>query len=122
MRYKYEVKRIKRTQEELDFYKNLYGDDKDEYGDLIFNLNDPDTLYKAPSVDMVCCKCGYEEAVSHHILIDLNYGNKSLQACPQCSHTKKQGVMYPKTIIDLDGNPITYQGVLNSQKNKYMHH
>ena len=35
MRYKYEVKRIKRTPEELEFYQNLYGDETDELGMLI---------------------------------------------------------------------------------------
>ena len=120
MRYKYEVKRIKRTPEELEFYQNLYGDETDELGMLIFDLNDPDTLYKEPSVDMVCCKCGYEENVSHDILIELNFSNKSLHAlaCPKCSHTKLKGTLYPKVIVDSHGNPITYQDVLNALNNK----
>lgn len=118
MRYKYEVKRRKRSQEELDYYQNLYGDEKDELGELFFDINDPDTLYEEPKVDMICCKCHYEESVPHDILIELNYGHKSLHSlsCPNCSHTKKRGTMYPKNITDLDGNPISYQDVLNSEK------
>lgn len=118
MKYKYEVKRIKRTQEELDYYQEFFGDMRDEVGDLIFDLNDPDTIYKEPTVDMICSKCGFEEPVSHHILIELNYGNKSLHslACPKCSHTKKRGVMYPKNIVDESGKPITYNDVLNNTK------
>ncbi len=116
LRYKYEVKRVKRSQEELDFYQKLYGDERDEVGELLFDLNDPDTLYHEPSVDMKCFKCNYEESVPHEILIELNFGNKGLHAlaCPNCSHTKKRGAMYPKFLFDLDGNPITYQDVLNS--------
>lgn len=118
MRYQYEVKRMKRTQEELDHFQEILGDERDEFDDLIFDLNDPDTLYKETTVDMVCSKCQYEEAVSHEILIELNYGNKGLHslACPKCHHTKNRGVMYPKHITDLDGNPITYQDILNDLK------
>lgn len=80
----------------------------------IFDLNDSDTLYKDPSVDMVCCKCGYVENLPHDILILLNFGYKSLLAlaCPKCSHTKLKGILCPKVIVDSDLNPITYQEVL----------
>ena len=80
----------------------------------ILDLNHPDTLYIAPSVDMVCCKCGYVENVPYDILIVLNFGYTSLHAlaCPKCSHTKLNDILYPKVIVDSDGNPITYQDVL----------
>lgn len=115
MRYRYEVKRMKRTKKELDDLFDIYGDEKDEFGLPFFDPNDPDTIYKGPVVDMICDRCFYEESVPHDILIELNFGNQSLHAlaCPKCSHTKKRGTLYPKTITDLDGNPITYQDVLN---------
>jgi|SRR5690554_1327719 len=118
MSYKYEFKRIKRTQEELNYYQKIFGDQRDEVGDLIFDLNDPNTIYKEPTVDMVCFKCGFEEPVYHHILVELNYVNKSPHslACPKCSHTKKRGIMYPKVIVDENDNPITFQDVLDSFK------
>lgn len=118
MKYRYQVRRNKRTQEELDLLKSIYNDERDEDGDLIFDLNDPDTIYVEPTVSMVCDKCGYEEDVQHMILVELNYGNKGLHAlaCPKCSHTKKRGTLYPKHITDLDGNEISYQDVLNNKK------
>ena len=66
---------------------------------------------------MVCDKSLYEEEVSHHILVELNYGNKSLHAlaCPMCSHTRNKGTLYPKDITDINGNPITNKDVLNSK-------
>ena len=117
MRYKYQVHRKKRTQEEIDFLIELYKDEVDELGEPIIKENDVDLLFKAPSVEMKCAMCDYEESVEHSVLIELNYGNKGLHslACPKCNHTKKRGVLYPKNLIDLDGNPITYQDVLNSK-------
>lgn len=117
MKYSYKVKRRKRSIEELNYYQELYGDARDEFGDLIFDLNDIDMIYDEPIVEMVCNKCLYEEEVSHHILVELNYGNKSLHAlaCPMCSHTRKKGTLYPKDITDINGNPITYKDVLNSK-------
>ena len=92
MKYSYKVKRRKRSIEELNYYQELYGDARDEFGDLIFDLNDIDTIYDEPIVELVCDKCLYEEEVSHHILVELNYGSKSLHAlaCPMCSHTRKK--------------------------------
>jgi hypothetical protein len=117
MRYRYEVKRMKRTPEELEHLKEIFKDKRDEFGDLIYNENDLDTLYKEPTVDMFCPKCGYEQPVEHMLLVQLNYGMKGLHSlsCPECSHTKKRGVLYPRNITDLDGNPISYKDVLKNK-------
>lgn len=117
MKYRYQVQRKRRTPEVLERLRLLYQDERDEFGDLIFDPNDPDTLFESPTVPMVCPRCGYEEDVDHALLIELNYGNRGLHslACTKCSHTKLKGTLYPKFITDLDGNPISYLDVLKSK-------
>ena len=118
MKYRYEVKRRRRSDEELMRLQEIWKDERDEFGDLFFDINNPEMHFDEPKVLMFCPKCGHEEDVEHMILVELNYGNKGLHAlaCPVCSHTKKRGALYPKVITDLEGNPITYLDVLNSQK------
>ena len=118
MKYRYEVKRRKRSDEDIAHLEEYWGNEVDEMGERIFDKNNPNHIFREPEVLMLCRVCGKEAWIEHEILIEVNYGSGEVHGtnCMFCNSDEKR--MYPKNLVDGDNNPITIDYLLKNFKQK----
>lgn len=111
MKYKYKVHRNKLSNQDINELSELYKDNP-----LLFDPNNHDHIYDEPEVWMKCIRCHQEFEISLDIIITHNHGNHGIHSlrCPVCN--VKNGVLYPRDLIDLNGFPITIDLLLKHYK------
>ena len=114
MKYRYEVKRRKKSDEEIADLHERWGHELDEFNQPYFDINNPEHLFNEPEVLMLCEVCGQEYWIEHEILVEVNYGLKGVHNIV-CVHCNKEDIaMYPKHLVDQNNNPITIEYLLKN--------
>ena len=118
MIYRYEVKRRRKTNEEIEHLKELWGNDLDFLGLPMFDENNPEHIFGPPEVLMLCRVCHKEAWIEQEFLIEMNYGYNRVTGlnCVYCSSDEMR--MYPKNLVDKDNNPISIEFLLKNYRKK----
>ncbi len=108
MKRRYNLIHRTMSPDDIKLRMEIYGDMRDDWGELLFDPNNPSHLELPDMILMKCVHCGYEEEAEAEIMeeiMDMEGDEYPQVMCPECSSKKKTrdlGVMVPYDIFISD--------------------